>query len=41
MATHLVPRVAGSMCVQIWISDDFEDPLPGDLLAAFNGEENE
>jgi hypothetical protein len=35
------PRVAGSIRVQTWISADFEEPLPDDILAAFYGEENE
>lgn len=26
---------------QIWIADDFDAPLPDDLLAAFYGEENQ
>ncbi len=35
------PRVLGSMRGQIWIADDFDDPLPDDLLAAFEGEDDE
>jgi prevent-host-death family protein len=37
----LGPRVLGSMRGQIWISDDFDDPLPPDLLAAFYGEDQD
>jgi prevent-host-death family protein len=33
-----VSRVPGALKGQIWISDDFDDPLPPDILAAFNGE---
>jgi prevent-host-death family protein len=33
------PRVPGSMRGLITIADDFDDPLPPDLLAAFNGED--
>jgi prevent-host-death family protein len=33
-----VPRVPGALKGQIWMSDDFDDPLPADILAAFNGE---
>jgi len=33
------PRVPGSMVGQIWISDDFDAPLPPDILAAFYGED--
>ncbi|HEX8212124.1 MAG TPA: type II toxin-antitoxin system Phd/YefM family antitoxin [Longimicrobium sp.] len=31
-------RVPGALKGQIWISDDFDDPLPPDILATFNGE---
>ena len=33
------PRVPGSMRGQIWISDDFDAPLPPEILASFYGEE--
>jgi len=36
---ELGPRIMGSMRGQIWISDDFDDPLPPDILAAFYGED--
>lgn len=29
----------GSMKGKIWISDDFDDPLPEDILAAFEGKD--
>ena len=32
----LPPRVFGQMKGQIWISDDFDDPLPDDMLEAFH-----
>lgn len=28
----------GTLTGQVWIADNFDDPLPDDLLAAFNGE---
>ena len=31
------PRTPGAMKGQIWIADDFDDPLPEDILAAFEG----
>lgn len=31
----LPPRVFGQMKGQIWISDDFDDPLPDEILDAF------
>lgn len=33
------PRVLGSAKGQVWMSDDFNGPLPADLQAAFDGEE--
>lgn len=35
------PRKPGGWKGQIWISDDFDDPLPPELLRAFNGEDEE
>jgi prevent-host-death family protein len=32
------PREPGLMKGQIWIADDFEDPLPEEIMAAFRGE---
>jgi prevent-host-death family protein len=32
-------RVFGSMRGQIWIADDFDDPLPPELQKYFEGEE--
>ena len=34
-----VERKPGRLEGQIWISDDFDDPLPPDILAAFHGED--
>jgi prevent-host-death family protein len=31
-------RQAGALKGQIWMADDFDDDLPADILAAFNGE---
>lgn len=33
------PRQPGGWEGKIWIADDFDDPLPPDLLAAFDGED--
>jgi prevent-host-death family protein len=38
-AEDLAPRVPGSMHGRIWIADDFDDPLPPELLARFHGDE--
>ena len=32
------PRRPGLMKGKIWISEDFDDPLPEEILAAFRGE---
>ena len=32
------PRQPGLMKGKIWIADDFDDPLPEEILAAFRGE---
>jgi prevent-host-death family protein len=32
------PRKPGLLKGQIWIADDFEEPLPEDIMAAFRGE---
>ena len=32
------PRTPGGWKGQIWIADDFDDPLPPEVLAAFHGE---
>ena len=32
------PRKPGLMRGKIWISDDFDDPLPDEIMAAFRGE---
>jgi prevent-host-death family protein len=34
---ELQPRVPGSMAGMVEVPDDFDDPLPPDLLAAFYG----
>jgi prevent-host-death family protein len=33
-----VPRQPGLMKGKIWIADDFDDPLPEEIMAAFRGE---
>jgi len=35
------PRVPGTAKGQIWMSDDFDAPLPDDVLKLFYGEEEE
>jgi prevent-host-death family protein len=32
------PRKPGLMKGKIWIADDFDDPLPEEIMAAFRGE---
>jgi prevent-host-death family protein len=32
------PRQPGLLKGQIWISEDFEEPLPEEIIAAFRGE---
>ena len=32
------PRHPGLMKGKIWISEDFDDPLPAKIMAAFRGE---
>jgi len=32
------PRRPGLMKGQIWIADDFDEPLPEEIMAAFRGE---
>jgi prevent-host-death family protein len=32
------PREPGALRGQIWIADDFDDPLPEEIEAAFRGE---
>ncbi len=35
------PRQPGALKGQIWIADDFDDPLPPEILRAFMGEDEE
>jgi antitoxin (DNA-binding transcriptional repressor) of toxin-antitoxin stability system len=32
------PRKPGLLKGKIWIADDFDEPLPGEIMAAFRGE---
>jgi prevent-host-death family protein len=32
---HAAPRTPGGWEAGVWIADDFDEPLPPDLLAAF------
>jgi prevent-host-death family protein len=32
------PRLPGLMKGQIWIAEDFDEPLPEEIMAAFRGE---
>lgn len=34
------PRRPGALKGKIWIADDFDDPLPPEILAGFMGEDN-
>lgn len=35
-----IERQPGQWEGRVWIADDFDDPLPPDILAAFNGEDD-
>lgn len=35
------PRKPGLWKGRVWIADDFDDPLPEDILASFEGGKNE
>ena len=39
IAEQEAPRIAGGWEGQVWIADDFDDPLPPDLLRAFTAED--
>lgn len=39
LAVTKEPRKPGALKGKIWIADDFDDPLPPDILAAFEGED--
>jgi prevent-host-death family protein len=36
--SELKSRQLGTLRGKIWIADDFDQPLPPDVLASFNGE---
>ena len=38
LKTHRKPRRPGRLKGKIWISEDFDDPLPEEIAAAFRGE---
>ncbi len=38
LAAPSTRRVPGALKGQIWMSDDFDDPLSPDILASFSGE---
>jgi prevent-host-death family protein len=38
LAEERKPRVPGALKGQIWVADDFDDPLPPDILGYFTGE---
>ncbi len=38
LARHATPREPGGWEGRVQVSDDFDAPLPADLLAAFNGD---
>jgi antitoxin (DNA-binding transcriptional repressor) of toxin-antitoxin stability system len=35
---HRAPRAPGLLKGKIWIAEDFDEPLPAQILAAFRGE---
>jgi prevent-host-death family protein len=37
LAKRTKPRELGSLAGEVWIADSFDDPLPDDLLRAFEG----
>lgn len=37
VAVEAAPRVPGRLKGQIWISDDFDEPLPDEIQRAFEG----
>lgn len=41
LETQRKPRQPGGWKGQIWVADDFDDPLPPDILADFMGEDEE
>jgi prevent-host-death family protein len=41
LATERPQREPGQLKGQIWIADDFDDPLPPEILRGFMGEDDE
>ena len=41
LAAATTPRVPGGWEGQIWIADDFDEPLPPDILAGFREDDTE
>jgi prevent-host-death family protein len=37
VAKRVKPRELGLLAGQVWIAEDFDDPLPADVLLAFEG----
>ena len=37
LAQRTTPRPLGLLAGQVWVGDDFDDPLPEDLQRAFDG----
>ncbi|HEX3574305.1 MAG TPA: type II toxin-antitoxin system Phd/YefM family antitoxin [Rhodopila sp.] len=37
LAKRATPRPLGLLAGQVWIGDDFDDPLPDDIQKAFDG----
>ena len=37
LAQRTTPRPLGLLAGQVWVGDDFDDPLPDDLQRAFDG----
>jgi hypothetical protein len=37
LAGHAEPRRPGGWEGKVWVAEDFDDPLPADILAGFEG----
>ena len=37
LATPRLPRMPGGWEGKVWMADDFDDPLPDDIMAGFEG----
>ncbi len=39
LADRAAPRQRGGWEGKVWVADDFDEPLPADILAAFEGKD--